>query len=183
MHWLDRFRCNFCRALFLTAVLQMTGCALETSRPVPIAISEPGAGAALSYYQGLLRMTPGELARERNILTALPPSAFTQLRTAMLLGLPRWSPDLPRGLSLLEAILKSQEPAASNLQPVARLLADSYAERIRLETQTERQMLINREAARRQQELQEKLDGLAGIEHSLRGRGRQTRPTTGGGQR
>jgi hypothetical protein len=132
--------------------------------------------AALVYYQGLSRLTPAELTRERVVLGAAPQVPFTQVRLAMLLGHPRVSQDLGKGLALLEAVLKSGDLAASSFHPLARLLADNYLDRIKFESQIEKQGLQLKESQRKTAELQEKLDSLANIEKALIPRPRAVRP-------
>lgn len=135
--------------------------------------------AALSYYHGLVRLTPAELARERSVLAAVPQTPFTQVRTALLLGHPRVQQDLAKGLSLLEGVLKSSEPAAMPFHPLARELADNYQERLKLESQLEKQGQQLRDSQRKSVELQEKLDSLANIEQTLIPRPRVVSPNGG----
>ncbi len=132
--------------------------------------------SVLAYYQSLQRMSAVQINRERAASVALPQSPGLQLRVAMLLGHPRGQQDLAKALSLLDGILKSSDPAAVSLQPLARLLADNYGERQRLETQLEKQGQQLKESQRKAIELQEKIDGLADIERTLPQRPRATRP-------
>ena len=141
-----------------------------------------------AYYQMLQRMTPAQINRERSVLAALPPTPNTQVRTAMVLGHPRGQQDLAKALALLEGVLKSADPAALGLHPLARLLADNYAERQKLETQLEKQGQQLKDSQRKAVELQEKIDSLAEIERTLPQRPRATRPAEvqsecGGGRR
>jgi len=53
------------------------------------------------------------------------------------------------------------------LQPITRMLANSYSERMRLEQQSVRQNAQLEKLQLQAQELQGKLDGLADIERSL----------------
>lgn len=101
------------------------------------------------------------------MLAAQPATPNIQIRQAMLLGHPRSGLDSGRALALLEGLLKSTDPAAVELQPLARLLADQYAERLRLDSQLDRQGGQLKESQRKAQELQEKLDSLADIERTL----------------
>lgn len=169
-----------CTTVFVLAV---NGCA--NVEPAPVRKIQPhteniNPEAALVYYQGLAKMTPGELGRERSILAAVHQTPFTQIRMAMLLGHPRVQQDLGKGLSLLDAILKSSDPAAIPFQPLAREVADNYLERIKLENQLEKQgqqlNLQLKESQRKLAELQEKLDNLANIENSMIPRSRTVRP-------
>lgn len=159
--------------------LTVTGCA---SGPMArkLHLEDISPEAALTHYQGLSRMTPAELGRERTVLVAVPQTPFTQMRVAMLLGHPRVQQDLGKGLALLEGILKSTDPAATPFHPLAREIADNYQERIKLESQLEKQgQQLNqqlKESQRKVAELQEKLDNLANIEKSLIPRPRAARP-------
>ena len=164
----------------LVAGCGVTPAAAPSSAPAiatSAAVSEdPGPLSALAYYQTLQRMTPVQIARERQVLAALPPTPKTQVRIAMVLGHPRGQPDLARALTLLEAVLKSTDPGAVSLHPLARLLADNYGERQKLEGQLEKQGQQLKESQRKTIELQEKIDGLADIERTLPQRPRATRP-------
>lgn len=135
--------------------------------------------AALRYYQNLGRITPAELGRERSILAAVPQTPFTQVRLAMFLGHPRVQQDLPKALVLLDGVLKSADPAALPFQPVARMLADNYLDRVKLEGQFEKQGAQLKESQRKAAELQDKLDSLADIERTLTPRPRTVRPEGG----
>jgi hypothetical protein len=121
----------------------------------------------LVYFQRLLRMSAQELVRERNVLAVLTPSPANQVRLAMLLGQVRGPMDLYRALALLETVLKSGDPAAATLHPLARTLANQYQERLKVEMQNEKLTQQLKESLRRSGELQEKLDALADIERSL----------------
>lgn len=141
----------------------------------PVPADDSGLVSALAYYQNLQRMSPAQLSRERSMLAALPPSPGIQLRMAMLLGHPRSQADLGKAMSLLDPVLKSSDPVAVGLQPLARLLADNFGERLKLETQLEKQGQQLKESQRKAAELQEKIDSLADIERTLPQRPRATR--------
>lgn len=145
--------------------LALAGCA--TAVAVPPRADGHGPEAALNYYQALTRMSNAELARERTALAALPGSAYTQVRTAMLLGLTRGPHDLGRAIVLLESVLKANDAAALALHPLARLLAENYTERQKLDAQGERLSAQAQDSQRRANELQEKIDRLTEIERTL----------------
>jgi hypothetical protein len=136
---------------------------------------DDGQASALAYYQSLQRMSAAQLGRERAMLAAVPSSPGIQLRMAMLLGNPRGQPDLAKALSLLDAVLKSSDPVAVGLQPLARLLADNFGERQKLEVQLDKQGQQLKDSQRKAAELQEKIDSLADIERTLPQRPRATR--------
>ena len=128
----------------------------------------------LGYFQLLLRLTPQELARERAMLASIPQTPATHVRMAMLLGLSRTPGDLVRAQGLLETVLKSTDQAAVSLFPVARMLANQYNERQKVQMQNEKLAGQNeqlglqlKDSVRRGGELQEKLDALADIERTL----------------
>jgi hypothetical protein len=171
-------------AAMIALQLLVAGCGLTpaTAPPSAPAASTPavsddaGALSALGYYQTLQRMTPAQIARERQVLALLTPTPYTQVRIAMVLGHPRGQADLARALTLLEAVLKSTDPGAVSFHPLARLLADNYGERQKLEGQLEKQGQQLKDSQRKAIELQEKIDGLADIERTLPQRPRATRP-------
>lgn len=145
-----------------------------TTTPAPAApvlampSPENGQAAALFHRQSTLRLSPSELTRERNRLASIAGEPAAQLRLALLLAQPRSANgDLMRALALAEMVAKSSDPAAVSLQPLAGLLAEQLAERLRLETLSERQAAQLKESQRRVGELQEKLERLANIERSL----------------
>lgn len=171
-------------AAMLVLASLLTACASDppavaapaTVNVVTVPNDDSGQLTALAYYQSLQRMSPPQLNRERAMMAALPPAPGIQLRMAMLLGHPRGQPDLAKALSLLDAVLKSSDPVAIGLQPLARLLADNFGERQKLEIQLDKQGQQLKESQRKAIELQEKIDGLADIERTLPQRPRATRP-------
>ena len=179
----SRFTLAATRVSITALLILLTGCAATPPAVVAAAPSAPpvtsddaGPLPALAYYQMLQRMTPAQINRERQVLAALPPTPNNQVRTAMVLGHPRGQQDLTKALALLEGVLKSADPAAPGLHPLARLLADNYAERQKLETQFEKQGQQLKDSQRKAVELQEKIDSLAEIERTLPQRPRATRP-------
>src|SRR5574343_977269 len=174
----ENFRRGWC-ALFLIAGL--VGCANVPASKKPVRVDESTPESALTYYQGLSRLSGAELGRERMVLVAVPQTPYTQVRLAMLLGHPRVQQDLGKGLSLLDSVLKSSDPAAIAFHPLARAVADNYLERTKLDGQLEKQGQQLKDSQRRATELQEKLDSLADIERTLTPRPAVVRP--GGAKR
>lgn len=168
-----RLRQRIAASLFCIA---LAGCATPQAAPGQPRPASHGAEAALNYYQTLTRMSAVELERERTALAALPNNANAQIRTAMLLGLTRGPQDLGRAIVLLEAIVKSRDPAAIALHPLARLLAENYTERQKLDAQGERLLVQAQDSQRRASELQEKIDRLTEIERTLPSRSPKAAP-------
>ncbi|MEO8410480.1 MAG: hypothetical protein ABI478_07900 [Propionivibrio sp.] len=92
----------------------------------------------LGYAQLLGRMSAQDQSRERNLLDAVPKTPLTQVRMAMLLAQPRGPMDLTRALALLEDVLKSDDPTATSVQPLAQVLLTQYNERLKLEIQNDK---------------------------------------------
>lgn len=172
---------KFGRVLILSIACLLSACAgIPPEEQSQVSVDVPGVVPALTYYQSLQRMSATEMARERTALGAHPASPANQLRLAMLLGHPRTAQDLNRALGLLDSLMKSPDPVAQSLYPLARLLADNYNERLKIDAQAEKQGAQLKEQLKESQrktlELQEKLNGLADIERTLPPRARTTRP-------
>ena len=177
------FRGLLIRASTLLLVALLGACGVTppaVKAPVvamPAVSSEEGSTVAvLTYFQTLQRMTPAQINRERLVLAALPPTPSSQLKIAMILGSSRGQQDFTKALSLLETVLKSGEADAVSLHPLARLLAENFGERQKLEAQLEKQAQQLKESQRKAAELQEKIDELADIERTLPQRPRARRP-------
>ena len=165
------------RLLPFLLVSLITGCAINPPEEhPPTQLEASGIVPALAFFQALQRMSFAEMTRERAILASQPGGPGNQLRLAMLLGHPRGPLDINRALSLLDNVLKSSDPAAQSLQPLARVLADNYNERLKLDVQLDKQGLQMKESQRKALELQEKINSLADIERALAPRARTPRP-------
>lgn len=101
----------------------------------------------------------------------------------MVLGHPRGPQELPKAIALLDGVLKSTDPSAVALQPLARLMIDNYIERQRQDVWSDKQGQQLKESQRKVIELQEKIDSLADIERTLPQRPRAPRPAVSGGAR
>jgi septal ring factor EnvC (AmiA/AmiB activator) len=185
------------RVLRLSLALGALALAACSANPSLEETASRAETAALAYHQAMYRMSLQELGRERQALAAEHAAPEAQVRLAMLLGYPRGQQDLPRAIAVLDGVLKSGDPAAVSLHPLARLLGDHFGERQKLEAQIERQAQQLREAQRkaldsqgrvtelqaRTAELQSKLDSLADIERTLPQRPKPGRSSAAGGGR
>lgn len=165
-----------CRWAVLACMIMLAGCAAPPAKKPLARQDDPTPEVALVYYQGLSRLTVAELGRERMVLTAVPQTPFTQVRMAMLLGHSRVQQDLGKALALLDNVQKSTDPAAIPFHALARLIADNYQERVKMETQLDKQGQQLKDSQRKAAELQEKLDSLADIERTLTPRPPAARP-------
>lgn len=150
-----------------TTAEAVTEAPAETPEARAVTPDDTAMLALLRYLQAVQRMSAAEAARERAVLAATAPSPAANLRLAMLLGQARGTPDLPRALALLDGVLKSRDPAAPSMHPLARALATNYQERLRLQTQNEKLAQQLNDSQQRNAELQETIDALAAIERSL----------------
>lgn len=138
----------------LLALICLTLAACSSSPTQVSSVEDAPLRAMLAYY-GSSQRQPLEAHRERAGTT----DPYLLMQQAIQLGQAR-PPELQRASNLLESVMKSSHPYAANLAPLARLLHEQYGERLRLEQQV-------REAQRRGDQLQEKIDALSAIERSL----------------
>jgi DNA anti-recombination protein RmuC len=89
------------------------------------------------------------------------------MQKAIILGCLRGPVDLLRAMSLLDSIIKSNEPHAQRLQPMATLLYANYSEWRRLDDALDKQGQQLKEAQRRSDQLNQKLEDLKAIEQQL----------------
>ena len=118
------------------------------------------AALALDYADRLRALTVPRLAEPG----AAP---LGQLQLAMALALTRVPSDLQRAQALLQRVLDNGSDEARSLHPLARLLAAQYAEQRRAEEATERQAQQLRDAQRRIDQLNDRLEAVRAIERSL----------------
>lgn len=156
------------RVIVILFVLALAACAtapersaLPESEPASDEAARPRSSpeemplrAMLAFY-AISSRTPGPAPRER----PLPNDPYIKMQQAIQLGHLR-PPELQRAMNQLTSVMKDSTPSAVSLAPLARVLHDQYSERLRLEQQA-------REAQRRSEQLQEKIDALTAIERSL----------------
>lgn len=90
-----------------------------------------------------------------------------RLCQAIVLGEPGMVVDLARARSLLDSVLTAEDRDALAVRPLARLLADSVHERLRLTRAIERLEEDLKSSERARAALKSKLDALTEIERKL----------------
>jgi hypothetical protein len=135
--------------------------------------------ALLAYADRLRGMQPAELAQEIGQIGDPPDSPAGLVRLAMALGLTRTPANGGRAQALLQRVLAQNSPEAQALHPLARLLLSPYAEARRMDEQLERQNQQLREAQRRIDLLNDRLEAVRAIERSVPSRPRASAPHNG----
>lgn len=142
--------------------------ALPVAPPVaPAPLPPAPALVALDYADRLRAMSVPDLAQEISRLGDPGTAPARQLQLAMALTLTRVPSDLQRAQGLLQRVLENGSDEARALHPLARLLAAQYGEQRRLEESTERQTQQLRDAQRRIDQLNDRLEAVRAIERSL----------------
>jgi alkylhydroperoxidase family enzyme len=176
----------FAAALALGAALY--GCALPAQpvaeppaqdaadAPAPVAptvvvVTSPAvpspADELLAYADRVRGLPPAELTQEINRLGDPQDFPPRLMQLAIALGTARSPANSARAQALLQRVLAQNHPEAQALHPLARMLVAQHAESRRLDEQTERQAQQVRDAQRRIDQLNDRLEALRAIERSL----------------
>lgn len=123
--------------------------------------------AALAYQEALKQMSSAELATEAARLAVAPTSPRSGIEQAMLLLQTRGTGDLAHAVGLLDGIAHDPQPDAKPYRSLARLMLAMVTDQRRLEEQVERQGQQLREQQKKLDQLNDKLEALKAIEHSL----------------
>ena len=147
--------------------------ATESPSPNPAAATSAPSDATpvlqvLAQTDRTLRMAPAELAKEiARLGEAEDASVETPLLLATALAQTRQPVDTARALGLVQRVMSNTTAAAQALHPLARLMESRLLQQRRLEDQLERQGQQLREAQRRNDQLNERLEAVRAIERSL----------------
>lgn len=188
----DRPSCGArCGALLLAASALLQGCAapqppapatvapaspapqpaLAPTRPEPPPVAArtepPAVEQALAYSDRLRALSPAELNQELAKLGDGGDTALGILRLAMALAQARGNSNNAKAQMQLQRILGRGDEEARVLQPLARLLSAQLAESRRSDEQLDRQAQLLRDAQRRIEQLNERLEAVRAIERSL----------------
>lgn len=183
-----RARCVHHLAAALVVTAGLTGCASPAQPvppppqiplapaappPPPAAVAPPpvrapvAADALLDYADRIRNMPAAELAQEIARLGDPQDSAPRLVQLAMALGAARTPANAARAQGLLQRVLGQNQAEAQALHPLARLLLAQSTEARRLEEQLERQNQQVRDAQKRIEQLNDRLEALRAIERSL----------------
>jgi hypothetical protein len=121
----------------------------------------------LAFADRMRSLNSGELGAEISRMGEPGDSAPAQMQLAIALSATRVPADLARALGLLQRVIASQANDAAPIQPLARMLASRYLEQRRVEDDRDRQVQQLREAQRRIDQLNDRLEALRAIERSV----------------
>lgn len=108
-----------------------------------------------------------EVARLNEATAASPADPTLQMQQAIALAQTRNPADLARALGLAQRVAADNSDNGRALQPLARLLAARYQEQRRVEDERDRQGQQLRDAQRRIDQLNDRLEALRAIERSF----------------
>jgi hypothetical protein len=177
------------RLMLLCALATLLGCAAPAPAPAPVlvvhaapvaaapesaplpappAFQEAGPSATttmLATADRLRTLSPAELAQEiARLGPANTPSS--QMHLALALLQTRIPADTQRAAQIFQRLLAQDSADARALHALARLLATQLTEQRRLEENAERQAHLLRDAQRRIEQLNDRLEALRAIERA-----------------
>lgn len=144
--------------------------------PPPSQTTAAPVETAVAYADRVRGLPAAEVTQE---IQRLGESSYSPLRAtqlALALAQSRNAGNATRAQSLLQRVIADPAPEAQGLQPFARLVAAQIAEQRRNEEQAERQAQQLRDAQRRIDQLNDRLEAVRAIERSLPGPARPARP-------
>lgn len=163
-------------AAMAACALLLGACASKPAKQTPVlvqtpprvvVVADPQLTELLAYQNALRLMTPSELAKAQLDLAKADTAPQNIIRRAMLQAAVRGPGDLARAQALLEPLATATGKDAQLLVPLAQLLAGQYAELRRQEESIDKLNTQLRDAQRRNDLLNEKLEALKNIERSL----------------
>lgn len=145
---------------------------IPAATPAPAPAPQPAAPVletVLGYAERVRGLPAAELGQE---VQRLGENGYTPLRAtqlALALAQSRSAANAARAQAMLQRVQADASPEAQGLQLFARLLSAQIAEQRRTDEAAERQAQQLREAQRRIDQLNERLEALRAIERSLPG--------------
>lgn len=135
--------------------------------PVPAVDTGAAVNELLLYQAGLRGLGPVELVKVLTDLNTKPGSGSATVRRAMLLTALRGNGDLGRAQGLLDGVAQSTVADDAPLRPLARALLQNITDLRHQDENVDRLNNQIRDAQRRNDQLNEKLEALKNIERTL----------------
>lgn len=173
---------NFSFMTMLACAALLGACAATKPVPVaaPVVVAPPPVVVApkvvdtgpfineqLQFQAGLRQLSASEQGKLMADLLTRPATGKWQIRRAMLLLAMRGSGDLARAQALLDTLMQSDAADDKLLRPLAQVLTASIAEQRRQDDAQDKLATQLREAQRRNEQLNVKLEALKNIERSM----------------
>ncbi|MBO9648318.1 MAG: hypothetical protein J7605_07380 [Variovorax sp.] len=130
-------------------------------------LTQGPVGAMLAYADKIRPLGAPELGNELNRLGEVAETPTTQMQTALVLAQTRNPADLARAQSLLQKVVANPSAEAQPLQPLARTLVARIAEQRKVEEDRDKQAQQLRDAQRRIDQLNDRIEALRAIERSF----------------
>jgi hypothetical protein len=158
------------KLLILASCLLLAACASPPEAPtssIKLIHSASNIDELLAYNAQLRKMAPAELARELQRLNGYPAGPTTNVRRAMALSQTHDAIDLAKAEAQLWNVMADNSVEAEKLKPLVQLLLGHYADLRRLADSAEKSAVQSKEAQRKVDQLNDKLEALKNIERSL----------------
>ena len=147
--------------------------------PPPTAPRVSDTERLLYYYEYAMALSPEQLVREQERTQRFfgqNRSDFAMLQLVLLRCLPGSSvKDRTQAQEMLSSFLKETRDRASELRPFALMLNNLLSEQLRLESEIQAQIQKVKDEARRNDQLQQKLDALVETERKMLERSKPAR--------
>jgi hypothetical protein len=121
----------------------------------------------LAYNAHLRKLSPAELGRELQRINGNPASPSNNVRRAMALSLTRDPIDLAKAEAQLWNVMGDNSVEAEKLKPLVQVLVGHYSDLRRVADGAEKSSVQAKEAQRKVDQLNDKLEALKNIERSL----------------
>ncbi|EJN09404.1 hypothetical protein [Herbaspirillum sp. YR522] len=159
------------RAAAVGALVLLAACTTPPAEP-PVATiklihSPSNVDELLAYGIQVRKMSAAEVARELQRANANPSGPANAVRRAMLLAATRDPIDLARAEAQLWNVMADNSVEADKLKPFVQLLVGHYSDLRRVADNAEKSAGQARDAQRKVDLLNEKLEALKNIERSL----------------
>ncbi|BEV18074.1 hypothetical protein HBDW_48620 [Herbaspirillum sp. DW155] len=158
------------KILILACAVLLAACAAQQPAPtatVQLIQSTSNIDELLAYNVQLRKMSPAELGRELARINTYPAGPATSVRRAMALSLTRDAIDLAKAEAQLWNVMADRSVEAEKLKPLVQLLVGHYSDLRRVADGAEKTSVQLKEAQRKVDQLNDKLEALKNIERTL----------------
>lgn len=159
------------KILILASSLLLAACAAPApdapTSSIKLIHSASNTDELLAYNVHLRKLPAAELGRELQRVNGYPAGPSNTVRRAMVLSLTRDPIDLAKAEAQLWNVMGDNSVEAEKLKPLVQLLLGYYADLRRVADNAEKSSVQAKEAQRKVDQLNDKLEALKNIERSL----------------